>query len=280
MDMSWKYSITLSSFKNLEPIQKTLENLKQQGFDTVEVYGEPDLIDAKKLSSLLDSLSMDVSGVTGMWSFHSSEYKSRNLITTNNDSLIAVKNYVKKCILLCHTLGGNTFNICLFSDIRLISDANHKNLLRNEKRNFVTLLIDPLRELAKYASNYEVDLLIEPLNRYSTPICTDSKDAKYIVDLVDEENVGILLDTFHMNIEEDSIYDALINSNTLLKLVHISDNNRKMPGFAHIDFENIVEALKKIKYSKFLTFEPTIQNTDYKYDIKLGLQFLKNLSKN
>jgi D-psicose/D-tagatose/L-ribulose 3-epimerase len=246
----------------------------------VEVYGEPDLIDAKKLSNLLDSFSMDVSGVTGMWSFHSSEYKSRNLITTNNDSLIAVKNYVKKCILLCHTLGGNTFNICLFSDIRLISDANHKNLLRNEKRNFVTLLIEPLRELAKFASNYEVDLLIEPLNRYSTPICTDSKDAKYIVDLVDEENVGILLDTFHMNIEEDSIYDAVINSNSLLKLVHISDNNRKMPGFAHIDFESIIEALKKIKYSKFLTFEPTVQNTDYKYDIKLGLQFLKNLSKN
>ena len=280
MDMSWKYSITLSSFRNLEPIQKTLENLKQQGFDTVEVYGEPDLIDAKKLSSLLDSLSMDVSGVTGMWSFHSSEYKSRNLITTNNDSLIAVKNYVKKCILLCHTLGGNTFNICLFSDIRLISDANHKNLLRDEKRKFVSILIEPLRELAKYASNYEVDLLIEPLNRYSTPICTDSKDAKYIVDLVDEENVGILLDTFHMNIEEDSIYDAVINSNSLLRLVHLSDNNRKMPGFAHIDFENIVEALKKIKYSKLLTFEPTVQNTDYKYDIKLGLQFLKNLSKN
>jgi D-psicose/D-tagatose/L-ribulose 3-epimerase len=168
----------------------------------------------------------------------------------------------------------------LFSDLPLISDANHKNLLRDEKRKFVSLLIEPLRELAKYASNYEVDLLIEPLNRYSTPICTDYKDAKYIVDLVDEENVGILLDTFHMNIEEDSIYDAVINSNTLLKLVHISDNNRKMPGFAHIDFESIIEALKKIKYSKFLTFEPTVQNTDYKYDIKLGLQFLKNLSKN
>lgn len=278
MDMSWKYSITLSSFKNLEPIQKTLENLKQQGFETVEVYGEPDLIDAKKLSNLLDSFSMDVSGVTGMWGFHSGEYKSRNLITTNNDSLVAVKNYVKKCIFLCHTLGGNTFNICLFSDIPLISDANHKNLLRDEKRKFVSLLIEPIRELAKYASNYEVDLLIEPLNRYSTPICTDSKDAKYIVDLVDQENVGILLDTFHMNIEEDSIYDALINSNTLLKLVHISDNNRKMPGFAHIDFESIIVALKKIKYSKFLTFEPTVQNTDYKNDIKLGLQFLKNLS--
>jgi sugar phosphate isomerase/epimerase len=279
MDMSWKYSITLSSFKNLEPIQKTLENLKNQGFDAVEVYGEPDLIDVRNVSHLLDSLSMNVSGVTGMWGLTSSEYKSRNLVTNKNDTLAAAENYVKKCILLCHTLGGSTFNICLFSDTPLILNGNHNNLLRDERRRLVSLLIEPLRELAKYASNYDVDLLIEPLNRYSTPICSDCEDAKYIVQLVDQENIGILLDTFHMNIEEDSIYDAIINSNTMLKLVHISDNNRKMPGFAHIDFESIIGALKKIKYSKFLAFEPTVQSTDYKNDIKLGLQYVENLSK-
>jgi sugar phosphate isomerase/epimerase len=279
MDMSWKYSITLSSFKNLEPIQKTLENLKNQGFDAVEVYGEPDLIDVRNVSHLLDSLSMNVSGVTGMWGLTSSEYKSRNLVTNKNDTLTAAENYVKKCILLCHTLGGSTFNICLFSDTPLILNGNHNNLLRDERRRLVSLLIEPLRELAKYASNYDVDLLIEPLNRYSTPICSDCEDAKYIVQLVDQENIGILLDTFHMNIEEDSIYDAIINSNTMLKLVHISDNNRKMPGFAHIDFESIIGALKKIKYSKFLAFEPTVQSTDYKNDIKLGLQYVENLSK-
>jgi sugar phosphate isomerase/epimerase len=279
MDMSWKYSITLSSFINLEPIQKTLKNLKQQGFDTVEVYGEPDLIDVTSISHLLDSLSMNVSGVTGMWGFSSTEYKSRNLVSNNNYSLIAAQDYVKKCILLCHNLGGSTFNICLFSDTPLILNGNHKNLLRDEKRKLVTSFIEPLRELAKYASIYDVDLLIEPLNRYSTPICSDSEDAKYIVELVDQENVGILLDTFHMNIEEDSIYDAIVNSKAMLKQVHISDNNRKMPGFAHIDFKSIIGALKKIKYSKFLTFEPTVQSTDYKNDIKLSLQYLENLSK-
>jgi sugar phosphate isomerase/epimerase len=279
MIMSWKYSITLSSFKNLEPIQKTLENLKHQGFHAVEVYGEPDLIDVGNISHLLDSLSMNVSGITGMWGFSSSEYKCRNLVTSNNHTLIAAQNYVKKCILLCHTLGGNTFNICLFSDKPLIFNGNHKNLLRDERRRLVSSLIEPLRELAKYASNYDIDLLIEPLNRYSTPICCDCEDAKYIVELVDQENVGIMLDTFHMNIEEDSIYDAIINSNTMLKHVHISDNNRKMPGFAHIDFENIIGALKKIKYSKFIAFEPTVQSTDYKNDIKLGLQYVENLSK-
>ncbi|HEY7227686.1 MAG TPA: sugar phosphate isomerase/epimerase family protein [Nitrososphaeraceae archaeon] len=277
--MSWKYSITLSTFRELEPLDKSLENLNHQGFDTVEVYGEPDLIDVKNISNLLGSFSMEVSGVTGMWGLSNSGYKLRNIITTNNDSFVAAQNYIKKCIVLCHTLGGNTFNICLFSDVPLISDGNHKVLLREEKRKLVTSFIKPIRHLAKYAGNYGVELLIEPLNRYSTPICTDSEDAKYIVDLVNEENLGILLDTFHMNIEEDSIYDAIINSNTLLKHVHMSDNNRKMPGFGHIDFESVTKALKKIKYSRFLTFEPTIQNTCYKDDIMISLQYLKNLSK-
>ena len=276
--MSWKYSITLSSFKNLEPIQKTLENLKRLGFNTVEVYGEPDLIDVKNILNLLHSFSMDVSGITGMWGLRGGEYSSRNIITSNSDSLVATQNYVKDCILLCHALGGNTFNICLFSDTPLISDGNHKNLSRAQKRKLVLSLIEPLRELAKYAKNYGVDLLIEPLNRYSTPICTDSEDAKYIVKLVNQDNVGILLDTFHMNIEEDSLYDAVLNTRTLLKHVHISDNNRKMPGFAHIDFARIIKALKKINYSKFLSFEPTVQNTDYENDINLGLQYIKNYS--
>ena len=278
--MSWKYSITLSSFKNLEPVEKTLENLKYQGFDTVEVYGEPDLIDVKSISHILDSLSMDVSGISGMWGMSSSNYKSRKLVTNESDSLLAAQDYVKKCISLCHSLGGRTFNICLFSDSPIIFDGNHNGLLREDKRKLISALIDPLRELAKYARNYNVDLLIEPLNRYSTPICTNSEDAKYIVELVDQENVGILLDTFHMNIEEDSIYDAIIKSNTMLKHVHISDNNRKMPGLAHIDFESIIAALKNIKYMKFLTFEPTVQHIDYKNEIKYGLDYLKKLSKN
>ncbi|HEY7756719.1 MAG TPA: sugar phosphate isomerase/epimerase family protein [Nitrososphaeraceae archaeon] len=278
--MPWKYSITLASFKNLEPIQETLEKLKNQGFDIVEVYGEPDVIDVKGLSHQLDSFSIGVSGITGMWGLSSTESRFRNLVTTNNSLLKAAQNYVKKCVTLCQKLGGKTFNLCLFSEEPLILDSNHKYLLLEEKRKLISPLIESLRELAKYASNYDIDLLIEPLNRYSTPICTNSEDAKYIVKLVDRENVGIMLDTFHMNIEEDSIHDAIVNSNTMLKHVHISDNNRKMPGFAHIDFENVIGALKRIKYSKFLTFEPSVENTHYEDDLKLGLQYLRNLSKN
>ena len=278
--MSWKYSITLSSFRNLEPIQTTLENLSNLGFNSLEVYGEPDSLDVDNLTHLLDSYSIAVSGVTGMWGHSSGHSKFRNLVTANNELLTAAQNYVKKCILLCQRLGGSTFNICLFSSKPLISDNNHKTLLPREKIQLASSIIGPLRELAKYASDYNIELLIEPLNRYSTPVCTEVEDAKYIIDLINQENVGMLLDTFHMNIEEDSIHDAIIRSNTMLKHVHISDNNRKMPGLAHIDFKSIIVALKKIKYSKYLTFEPTFQSSDYKNDLKFGLQYLKKLSGN
>ena len=278
--MSWKYSITLSSFRNLEPIQTTLENLSNVGFNSLEVYGEPDSLDVDNLTHLLASYSVGVSGVTGMWGHSSGYSKFRNMVTANNELLTAAQNYVKKCILLCQRLGGSTFNICLFSSKTLVSDSNHKTLLPREKIKLASSIIGPLRELAKYASDYNIELLIEPLNRYSTPVCTEVEDAKYIIDLINQENVGMLLDTFHMNIEEDSIHDAIIRSNTMLKHVHISDNNRKMPGLAHIDFKSIIVALKKIKYSKYLTFEPIFQGSDYKNDLKFGLQYLKKLSGN
>lgn len=277
--MSWEYSITLSSFKNLEPIQVTLEKLKNQGFSTVEVYGEPDFIDVKNLMDQFDSYSIKVSGVTGMWGLSSTDNKSRNLVTTDSRLRLAAQNYVKKCVTLCHDLGGNTFNICLFSDEPLISDGNHKFLPVEMKRKLISSLVRPLRELAEYASDYGIDLVIEPLNRYSTPICTSSEDAKYIVNQLNHENMGIMLDTFHMNIEEDSIYETIVVTSSLLRHIHVSDNNRKMPGFAHIDFDEVVRALKKIKYSKFITFEPTIQNTNYENDLKTGLNHFTSLSK-
>jgi len=279
MPMSWIHSITLSSFMNLEPIQVTLENLKNHGINTVEVYGEPDLIDVKNLMQQFDSFSIDVSGITGMWGLSTANNKSRNLVTTDNNSRIAAQNYVKKCVVLCHELGGKTFNICLFSDKPLISDGNHRFLPVDKKRKLISSLVDPFRELAQYANDYDIDLAIEPLNRYSTPICTNSEDAKYIVNQVNHENLGIMLDTFHMNIEEDSIYDTIVASSSLLKHVHVSDNNRKMPGFAHIDFDAVVRGLKKIKYSKYITFEPTIETTDYEIDLKAGLEHFTSLSK-
>ena len=96
MDISWKCSITLSSFKIWNQYKKLLRKVENQGFDIVEVYGEPDLIDVKSLSHQLDSFSIGVSGITGMWGLSSSESRFRNLVTTNNNSLKACSELCKK----------------------------------------------------------------------------------------------------------------------------------------------------------------------------------------
>jgi sugar phosphate isomerase/epimerase len=80
-----------------------------------------------------------------------------------------------------------------------------------------------------------------------------------------------------MNIEEDMFKDAIQSSGTLLRHMHFADNNRKMPGFAHIDFSAIIKSLNEIGYDGFISFEPNIADRDYEHATKYGLDFVKRI---
>jgi sugar phosphate isomerase/epimerase len=276
--MNWKYSITLSSFKNIEPLKTTLERMTMLGFDAVEMYGEPDSVDVGSLMDLFHSYNIAISGITGMWGYASKESSGRKLVTRNKSIFFQTQDYIKKCIALCEKLDGNLFNVCLFSDDSLVQvDKNHARLSESLKRELMSTTIDPLRELSLFAKDRGVDLLIEPLNRYSTPVCTTSADAMYVVKSIAQENVGLLLDTFHMNIEEDSIEYSIKNSKGLLKHIHLADNNRKMPGFAHINFREIVKALRELEFDRYISFEPFVPDAYYENDIRSGIELIRSL---
>jgi sugar phosphate isomerase/epimerase len=276
--MNWKYSITLSSFKNIEPLKTTLERMTMLGFDAVEMYGEPDSVDVGSLMDLFHSYNIAISGITGMWGYSSKESSGRKLVTSNKSIFFQTQDYIKKCIALCEKLDGNLFNVCLFSDDSLVQvDKNHARLSESLKRELMSTTIDPLREISLFAKDRGVDLLIEPLNRYSTPVCTTSADAMYVVKSIAQENVGLLLDTFHMNIEEDSIGYSIKNSKGLLKHIHLADNNRKMPGFAHINFREIVKALRELEFDRYISFEPFVPDAYYENDIRSGIELIRSL---
>lgn len=276
--MNWKYSITLSSFKNIEPLKTTLERMTMLGFDAVEMYGEPDSVDVGSLRDLFHSYNIAISGITGMWGYASKESSGRKLVTRNKSIFFQTQDYIKKCIALCEKLDGNLFNVCLFSDDSLVQvDKNHARLSESLKRELMSTTIDPLREISLFAKDRGVDLLIEPLNRYSTPVCTTSADAMYVVKSIAQENVGLLLDTFHMNIEEDSIEYSIKNSKGLLKHIHLADNNRKMPGFAHINFREIVKALRELEFDRYMSFEPFVPDAYYENDIRSGIELIRSL---
>ena len=272
-----KYAITLSSFMDLEPLEATLSKISAMGFDSVEMYGEPSEIDIQRTTELLNCYDMSVCGVTGMWGGISSESCKRRLLSQDPGILKASMEYVRDCAKLCNALGGWEFNVCLFAEENSTTDRTHRITPETEKDKMRSRIVPILSELCKYSENLGVTLVLEPLNRYSTPYCASSKDAAQIAGLVDRSSLGIMLDTFHMNIEEDSFEDAFKTAKTYLRHMHFADNNRKMPGFAHIDFAAVTRAMRDIGYDGTVSFEPNISQPRYEREIKSGLEFIRKL---
>jgi D-psicose/D-tagatose/L-ribulose 3-epimerase len=267
--------MTLASFRKIEPIEDTLTTLAKQGYDAVEMYGEPSEGDAKKLRDTFSSYSLPVCGITGMWGSVSMDSWKRKLLSTDPMLVQASEQYVIDCVKMCNILGGKEMNICLFADDMSAFDRTHRIIAAKEKELFAARAVPIISRLCRQGSNYGVQLVLEPLNRYSTPFCATAKDAVAIARQVN--SLGILLDTFHMNIEEDLFQDAIQSASELLLHMHFADNNRKMPGFAHIDFSTIAKSLKEIGYSGYISFEPSIADNNYEDATKYGLNFVKRI---
>ena len=106
-----------------------------------------------------------------------------------------------------------------------------------------------LKELATYAADRGVVLCVEPLNRFETSFLNLASQAIEIVDRVDSPGCGMLLDTFHMNIEERSIGDAIRAAGKRLKHLHACENDRGAPGSGHIDFTEVADACRAAGYT-------------------------------
>ncbi len=273
-----KYSITLASFRNVEPLEETLSKLAKSGLDAVEMYGEPGAVKIGKVKETLSSFRMPVCGVTGMWGNVSRDGWKRKILSSDPALVRASKKYVRDCARMRAELGGDVMNVCLFADELKKFDGTHCVPSEDKKERMARRAAPILSELCKFAADNGVRLVLEPLNRYSTPFCTNARDAIRIVDLVGDDSLGILLDTFHMNIEEDSFEVAVESVGGLLEHTHFADNNRKMPGFGHIDFHSIMKSLKKIDYKRYVSFEPNILDASYDDDLETSLKFIRNLA--
>lgn len=271
-----KYSITLASFRKIEPIEETLSKLDGQGYDAIEMFGEPQDVDVAKLKDVFGTYGVPVCGITGMWGQAGKGGWKRKLLSSDQSLVRASKKYVQDCVKMCNSLGGKEMNVCLFADELPGFDRTHSILAQNEKDQLAGKAVPILAELCRLAADYGVKLVLEPLNRYSTPYCSTAKDAAAIVRQVNSDSLGMLLDTFHMNIEEDSFEDAICTAGRLLEHTHFADNNRKMPGSAHIDFAAIVRCLQEIGYNGYVSFEPNIADRNYKRATKVGLDFVKS----
>ena len=116
-------------------------------------------------------------------------------------------------------------------------------------------MLEGLRGCEEIAKEKNIHLGIEPLNRYETDLINTIAEASELVDELASPLVGIVADTFHMNIEESSMTDPLFEAGKRLIHVHLADSNRLAPGKGHIDFPGVISALKAIGYEGYLSFE-------------------------
>jgi D-psicose/D-tagatose/L-ribulose 3-epimerase len=128
----------------------------------------------------------------------------------------------------------------------------------DDKRPFRDQSLRSMRELVKPAEDHGVVLLVEVINRFEQFLLNTCAEAVEYVGEVDSPACRILLDTFHMNIEEDSIGGAIRHAGPLLRQLHLGETNRKPPGLGRMPWGEIKGALDAIGYPWSLVMEPFV----------------------
>jgi sugar phosphate isomerase/epimerase len=270
-----KFSITLNSFLKLESLEQISKIIAEVGLRYIEIPGAPNKFFFKTKKEIFNTYNLSVLGVTGLWT--NSKEMSPILLTKDPQIISFTKKYIQECIKMCNYFGGTIFNICLLSDYSINIDSNHELIPNKDKRKLLQRILPTISEITNFSKDYGVYLLLEPLNRYSTPFCSNAEDALFVSSNINDDHFAILLDTYHMNIEEKDFSYSIKKSKTVLKHLHFSDSNRKMPGFGHINFNSIFRTLKKIQYNNYIGLEPLV-GKNYKKELGKGLNFLNEVS--
>ena len=135
-----------------------------------------------------------------------------------------------------------------------------------------------MKVVARTAEKLNLMISLEVLNRNESYILNDHREALRYINEVGSPNVTILLDTYHMNIEEDNMYDAIVETGDKLTHLHVGECNRKLPGANNsIDWARIGESLRKINYQGDVVMEPFVLN---KGQVAHDIRVWRDLSNN
>lgn len=212
------------------------------GFDGVEIpIFDPDAVDIEATKEALAAAGMECTGCSILGD-------DRDLISDDPAIRENAKSYMKECIEICAALGAKIFCGPLYS-------AVGKLVGRSRTDEEWDLAVAGLKEVAKVAGDNGVKLAIEPLNRFETYFINIAEDAIKLARDVDHPNVGLHLDTFHMNIEEKNLYDAIKSAGDLLFHMHCCENDRGAPGSGHVDWDGVFKALHELSYDRWIVIE-------------------------
>jgi D-psicose/D-tagatose/L-ribulose 3-epimerase len=112
-----------------------------------------------------------------------------------------------------------------------------------------------LKSVARYAAQQDVSLGIEAINRYETYLINLASQADEMLNRIDEPNVFVHLDTYHMNIEEKGFYDPIVDIGPRMRYIHLSESDRGTPGTGNVHWDDVFRGLKAVNYDGRLVME-------------------------
>lgn len=135
-----------------------------------------------------------------------------------------------------------------------------------------------VEDIVPFAGQEQVSICVEATNRYESCVANTLDDTRRLLDGVSTGFLEMLPDTFHMNIEERDAAAALENNKDFYRSIHLSDNNRFLPGFGAIDFEKTLRHLKRIGYAGGMALEGNIKDT-FASDLIKTTTYLEDIQK-
>ena len=250
-----KYQFGVSTFILVSPFTDQdvdqFDVAKEMGYDLIEVCIEdPAVVSAEALKKASERTGLPVS-ICGAFGpdrdvSHEDPQKRRQGI-----------DYLKLCVDIAQAVGSPHVAGPMYSatgKARLLSPGE-----RQQQRQWAA---DSLREVADYASERGVTLAIEPLNRFETDLVNTVQQGLELCELIGRDNVGLMLDTFHMNIEEKNIGEAITSAGDKVFHFQVSENDRGTPGSGHVPWSETFDALKTIDYQGSIVVEsflPTVE---------------------
>jgi sugar phosphate isomerase/epimerase len=247
MTQEFRYSYNVIGFQG-EDVAESIERLARLGYDAVEVEGEPERHDPKRIKKLAEDAGLAVSSVCPNFT------AERDLAHPEPDVRNAALVYLREVSGFAAELGAPLFIVAptAYSRVQPIADPHDEWLWA----------VEGIRATGEHAASLGVGLTLECWNRYGTFMLNRLDEGARMWRDTGLANGGVIADTFHMNIEERSISGSILAFGDVLNHVHLSDSNRLAPGLGHVDFAEVLQALVEVGYGGGMAFEliPSLPN--------------------
>ena len=228
---------------------KYIEKASRIGFDVLEFQAQPLLLMSEgrmdEIKAAADHFGIELTYSLGL-------DKKYDISSTDKATREAGIKYLSDIVRRVSYMGGRIISGVSYAGWGLPENTvfDREELTENS--------VNCMKILIKQAEDSGITYGIEAVNRFEGVIVNTAEDAVRYVNMVDSPNVGVLLDTYHMNIEEDSLGEAIRLAGDKLVGLHTGESNRKAPGRGHLNWDEIFSALSDVKFKGRIVSEPFI----------------------